>query len=441
MLNTYTNLSEFKDRMEENALHHNEKILELESKGCFDFFWNEVNKDINSPGYGLIRDRVPHDSYIASIASVGFGLTAIIIGVERAWISYEEGFERIAGTLNSLINNAQHINGFFYHFVDIRTGKRAWQSEVSNIDTAIAICGALSAGEYFGGIIKDKAEELYERVNWEWYRDKNRNQFYMGYSPEKGFEGWWDFYAEQMMMYFLGAASPTYPVNSEMFYDFTRHESSYGNSPSFINSWFGSIFTYQFSHAFFDFRNTKDREGVDWYENSVAATINNRNYCIDYSVKYKTFNENSWGLTACDGPHGYSGRYGAAPSGSIPRGRHNLEHRNDGTVTPCGAAGSIVFTPHEVIDSMNYYYDNFPRLWGKYGFRDAYNLDVTPAWFGEDYIGIDKGITLLMIENYRTGFVWNLFMKNKYARLGMELCGVNKPDVDEEKESTEVIVA
>jgi hypothetical protein len=410
--------------MEVTVMIRHEELLELESRACFEFFWKEVNTDKNSPGFGLIRDRVPSDGTMASIAAVGFGLTAIVVGVERGWIEYRQGYERTLGTLNTLWNNVEHVNGFYYHFIDINTGRRYRNCEVSNVDTAIAICGALTAAEYFGGEVKERAQQIYERVNWEWFRDPARNQFYMGYSPEKGFEGYWDFYAEQMMMYFLGAASPTYPVNSDMFYSFIRHEATYNNDLSFINSWYGSIFTYQFSHAWFDFKGLVDKDGVDWWQNSVKASIASRQYCIDESKKYKTFGENSWGLTACDGPYGYSGRYGAPPSGSKLMGKYNTHHRNDGTIPTCGAAGSIVFTPVEAINALSYYYENFPQLWGKYGFKDAYNLDVSPAWFAEDYIGIDKGITLLMIENYRTNLVWDIFMKNKYVQLGIERCGL-----------------
>lgn len=411
-------------------------ILELETRKSFEFFWNEATTDKSKQGYGLIRDRVPRGEGLASIASVGFGLTAITIGVERGFITKKEGFERVLGTLNTLWNNTEHVNGFFYHFVDMETGKRHGRSEVSNIDTAIAICGAISAGEYFGGEIKELAEKIYKRVNWQWFVDKKRNMFYMGYSPEDGFGGHWDFYAEQLMMYFLAAASPTYPVNSNMFYSFIRHTDSYKNGPSFINSWIGSIFTYQFSHAWFDFRNTSDGEGVNWWENSVIASLSARQYCIYNHDNFKTFGENSWGLTACDGPYGYSGRYGAPPSGSEEMGCPNTEHRNDGTITPCGAAGSIVFTPEESIDALDYYYENFPELWGKYGFNDSYNLDVKPVWFAEDCIGINKGITILMIENYRTGCVWNTFMKSGYIKQGMLLCGIrNIGDTETKKEA------
>ncbi len=394
-----------------------EELLDAESKGCFRFFWNEANQDRNSPGYGLIADRAPGAPGVCSVASVGFGLTALAIAANRDWVDAKAAFERAEGTLQTLLQHAQQENGFFYHFLDMSTGKRIRNSEVSIIDTALALTGAIAAGEYFGGTVKELAHEAYARVNWSWYRNEDTNQFYMGYSPERGFFGAWDAYAEQFMMYFLAAASPAHPVNPEMFYTFKRLRGSYGELPEFIYTWLGSLFTFQFSHAWFDLRNVVDRDGVDWWENSVIATKVNRQYCIDHHSAFKTFGENAWGLTACDGPHGYSGRYGCAPSGY-----HNEQHRPDGTVPPAGAAGSIVFTPKDSIAALRYYLQ-FPELWGEYGFKDGYNHDTSPHWYASDVIGIDKGITLLMIENYRSEFVWKTFMKNEYARKGMELIG------------------
>lgn len=398
---------------------NDEELMELESKKSFEFFWKETNSNVNSLGYGLTRDRAPGNPNACSVASIGFGLTAYVIGAERGWVTKEEAYNRTLGTLNTLLNNAENVNGFFYHFLDMNTAKRFDKSEVSIIDTAIAVNGAFTAGEYFGGEIKEKAEKIYERVDWEWYRDPNRNQFYMGYSPEKGFSGWWDFYAEQLMLYVLGAASPTHPISSDMFYSFTRNYATYGDYPEFIHSWFGSIFTYQFSHAWIDFNNKTDKKGVNWWTNSVIASKSNRQFCIDNDSKFKTFGPNSWGLTASDGPDGYEGRYGAAPSGFS-----NDQHRIDGTIPPAGALGSIVFTPEESLKAMRNYYENYPNLFGEYGFKDAYNLDKSSPWYASDVIGIDKGITLLMIENYRSNLVWNYYMSNKYVQSGIRKIGV-----------------
>jgi hypothetical protein len=244
--------------------------------------------------------------------------------------------------------------------------------------------------------------------------------FYMGYHPGEGFKGHWDFYAEQLMMYFLAAGSPTHPLDKEMFYSFIRHTGSYGDGQPFIHSWFGSIFTYQFSHAWFDLRNRTDKEEIDWWENSVHASIASRQFAIDQSKLYDTYGPDAWGFTASDAPHGYEGLYGSPPSGYS-----NDAHRVDGTLAPAGALGSIVFTPVESIAALKHYY-TIPELIGDYGLKDAYNTARTPAWFGKDVIGIDKGITLLMIENYRTGFVWNWFMKNEYVKNGLDTVGLSE---------------
>jgi len=245
-------------------------ILDLESRGCFDFFCMESNLEPDSSGFGLIRDRAPGSPDVASIASVGFGLSALVIGCERGWIPEKSARERALCTLYTLMK-METMNGFYYHFIDMHNGSRYWQSEVSVIDTAILIAGALTAGEYFGGVVKELAENIYMRVNWDWYVDKNSSLFYMGYLPESGHFGSWDFYAEQLMMYFLGAGSPTYPVSGDLMYKFQRHWDSYGAAEPFIYTPVGSLFTYQFSHAWFDLRNTVDKSGVDWFKNSIAA--------------------------------------------------------------------------------------------------------------------------------------------------------------------------
>jgi len=383
-------------------------ILEIEEKLSFDFFWNEVSKTEN--GYGLIRDNTKHN--IASIASVGFGLSAIPIGIERKWITKEEGYNRAFKTLNTFLYNVEQKEGFYLHFVDMKNGKRVWNSEVSVIDTSIFLMGALTVAEYFKGEIYALFEEIYERVNWQWYTDKNKNMFYMGYWYESGFHGYWDGYAEQLMMYIMGAASPTYPVDPILYYSFNRNLGRYKNY-ELIYTWTGSIFTYQYSHAWIDFRNKKDKLGVDWFKNSILATKASRQYSIDNSHIYKSFSENSWGLTACDSPDGYRGDFGAPPSA-----HNNTENKTDGTIPPAGAIGSIVFTPDEVIEAMKYY-DTLENLKCKYGFKDAFNLDKN--WYSDVVIGIDKGISLLMIENYRTGMIWDLVMKNKYIKRGLAL--------------------
>lgn len=386
------------------------QIVEDEMKGSFDFFWEQANTTPGSSGFGLVRDRYPGSESIASIASTGFGLTAYLIGINKGYITEQEGYERVNQTLDTLLAMDRE-EGFYYHFVDIESGKRAWESEVSSIDTSILMMGVLSVGEYFGGEIGEKAYQIYDTVNWPWFLDDNRQMFYMAYRPEKGFEGHWDFYAEQLMMYVLAAGSVTHPVDEVPYYTFTRHVASYGDGEPFIHSWFGSLFTYQYSHAWIDFRDYVDREGVNWFDNSIKASLAQYNFAVDMDSKYETLGPNAWGLTACDGPNGYNGRYGAPPSGF-----DNQQHYVDDTIAPCAAIASMIFTPKQSEQALQNY-ASIPELKGKYGFYDAYNL--TEDWFDSDVIGIDKGITLLMLANAENNFVYEIMMQNETILNGL----------------------
>jgi len=386
------------------------QIVEDEMKGSFDFFWEQANTTPGSSGFGLVRDRYPGSESIASIASTGFGLTAYLIGINKGYITEQEGYERVSQTLDTLLAMDRE-EGFYYHFVDIESGKRVWESEVSSIDTSILLLGVLSVGQYFGGEIEVKARQIYDAVNWPWFLDDNRQMFYMAYRPEKGFEGHWDFYAEQLMMYILAAGSVTHPVDEVPYYTFTRHVASYGDGEPFIHSWFGSLFTYQYSHAWIDFRDYVDREGVNWFDNSIKASLAQYNFAVDMDSKYETLGPNAWGLTACDGPNGYNGSYGAPPSGF-----DNQQHYVDDTIAPCAAIASMIFTPKQSEQALQNY-ASIPELKGKYGFYDAYNL--TEDWFDSDVIGIDKGITLLMLANAENNFVYEIMMQNETILNGL----------------------
>ena len=281
--------------------YHGKKLIMKELKKSYNFFIKEANTNKSSNGYGLIRDKTKLADHIASIASVGYGLAALIIGINHKWISYKEAYERADKTLDTFLNNVEGINGFYYHFVNINNGKREWNCEISIIDTAIFICGAITVGEYFGGRIQQKAEILYKKINWKWYTNKETNYFYMGYTPEKGFWGKWDMYAEQLMTYILGVSSPTFPIDTSMYYEFKRKKASYKNIEDIIYTYCGTLFTYQFSHCWIDFRNIIDKDNINWFENSIKATKANKQYCIDNKTRFKTYGENSWGLTSCIG--------------------------------------------------------------------------------------------------------------------------------------------
>lgn len=388
-------------------------VIEYEMRGAFDFFWEQANQDTASAGFGLIRDRYPGSAGIASLAAVGFGLTAYVIGVEKGYLAYDAAYARVNGTLDTLLA-LDRVEGFYYHFVDLATGERAWGSEVSSIDTGLLLMGVLCAGQYFGGEVARKAQALYAAVNWPWFLDAERQMFYMAYRPEpgRGFEGHWDFYAEQLLLYVLAAGSPTYPVGDVPYYTFTRHTAGLPDGQPFIHSWFNSIFTYQYSHAWIDFRGRTDRQGVNWFDNSVAAALAHIDYAARMDRKYETLGPLAWGLSACDGPDGYNGRYGAPPSGY-----DNAQHVIDDTIPPYGAIGSILFVPEQAQAAMLNYY-TLERLKGRYGFQDAYNLSAD--WFASDVIGIDKGITLLMLANYQSGLVHGVMLNSAPIRAGLE---------------------
>jgi hypothetical protein len=403
-------LLSLKDVEGRNLKLTDEELLELISHKAFNFFWENQN-----PKTGLFADA--SGSGDASIASTGFGLTALCIGAERGWVDKNEAKNRALKCINTFIKNPNDPNniiaegkyGFFYHFLNPRTATRAGGCEVSTIDTALLLCGILTAGEYFGGEIKEAAENVYKTVEWDKLLDKTPNLFYMGWSPEKGYSEWrWDTYTDEtVIINLLAIGSPTHPVSPDVFYAWPRKNGRYKNGQPFIYSWQGALFTYQYAHAWFDFRNKVDKEGVDWWKNSVDATKAGIEFCLDNGQQYKGFGKNSWGISGYYTPSGYTMSHGFPPCLSENPGY-------DGTITPSGPAGSIVFTPIESLDALRNFYNNLPKLWGPHGFKDSFNLDNN--WYSPLYFGLGEGITLLMIENFRTGFVWEYFNKNEHIK-------------------------
>ncbi len=384
------------------------ETLKKELKGSYNFFIDLSNYKKDSPGYGLSQDKFS-DANLCSIASVGYKLSALVIGVENDWLDYDKAKIEALRTLKT-IANLEKIEGFYYHFIDINSGLRKHNSEISTIDTSIMIAGCLLVGQYFGDEVYEIADSLYKKINFPWIVDKRNNQFYFGYKKEQGFFGYWDYYAEQLMLYILGAGSPTYPIGLDVYNSFVREKGNYKENKDIIYSWFGSLFTYQLSHAWLDFRNKIDRDGINWFDNSIKATLANRDFCIDYNHQYPSFNENSWGITACVYEKGYQGEHGAEPA------HHNIYLHNDGTIAPYGAVSSIVFTPEHSINALKHYY-SIPYLVGKYGLKAAYRIDQDKkVWYSEDFLGIDKGLTMLMIDNYLNQNTWKILNGNEYIK-------------------------
>jgi len=405
-------------------------FLDLVQRTAFDFFWMEAN-----PANGLIKDRSASGAP-CSIASVGFGLTAICIAIDHGWITREAGRTRVLNTVKTFWEKPQGrestgtigYKGFFYHFLDMNTALRAWNSELSSIDSALLLAGILYAKQYFTEAdslenkIRALADSIYYRVDWPWMRNFQPN-LAGGWFPETGFiDFWWRGYNEAMIMNILGLGSPTHPIPTSTWNAWTggyAWQTHYG----FSYIVFPPLFGHQYSHCWIDFRGIQDAymrgKGIDYFENSRRATLAQRAYCIAHPEK--GYSENVWGITACDGPNGYRAR-GAPPA-----------ENDDGTIAPTAAGGSIPFTPQESIAALRYMYDTYKnQIWMKYGFRDAFNLNQD--WWGPDVIGIDEGPIIVMIENYRTGRVWESFMQNADIQRGLERAGFAiVTSVDEKK--------
>ena len=397
--------------------------IDKELKGCFNYFTFSTNYTVGSAGYGLTRDRLTNSS-MASIAATGFLLASYPVFVEQNYITKEQGFEYADKTLDTLLAIQADADtsraGCISHFVNMSTGKRTGTSEVSTIDTAILVSGAITAGEYFKGTVQTKANSLWSNVDFNQYKTTKGGKSYisMGTSaPNVSTQlGAWDYYAEQLMIYILGAGNPNqnHRISATFYKNIAKNTGSYGGI-SHIYSWFGSIFTYQFSQAFFNFKKYNDNKGRNWYENSVNASKTAYQYCVDNKDKIKTFSETAWGLTACDAPLGYNGDLGAPPRGWTP---NYIEYtQQEGTIAPTGALGSMPFTPKESIGALKYY-QSLPGLCdADFGLRDSFNLDFNGnEWYDPDYIGIDKGIEVLQLYNFKNeDFVSNLAMNNSYV--------------------------
>jgi hypothetical protein len=397
-----------------------EAFLDLVQRTAFDYFWHEAN-----PQNGLIKDRSSNAS-LSSIAAVGFGLSALTVGLDRGWISREAGRERVLTTLEFLWKSRQgpqadatSYKGFYYHFLDMHTGRRAHGAELSTIDTALLLGGVLHVQQYFDqpdateAKIRALANDLYRRVEWPWMQVRLAKLCH-GWSPETGFLPYdWGGYNEAMILYVLALGSPTFPITPEAWAAWT---SSYTWQTHYDQAFvvFPPLFGHQYSHVWIDFRGIQDpymrAKGLDYFENSRRATLANRAYAIANPYGWADYGENVWGLTASDIPSSYKAR-GAPPPES-----------DDGTITPTAAGGSFAFTPRESLAALRYMYATYrPQLWGPYGFKDAFN--PTQKWFASDYLAIDQGPILLMIENYRTGRIWQVFMQHAAIQRGLARAG------------------
>jgi len=374
----------------------------------FLYFWEQSGRLT-----GIVKDRanvpINYRSVLGSIAATGFGLTAICIGQKRGFISWSQARDRVALTLRSLANWQPNHRGFFYHWINIDTGERVLDSEVSSVDTAILLCGVLMCRTHFQDEeISRFATLIFDRVEWTWLSE-DTSLLPHGWTPELGFLPYhWDLYSELMMLYLLGLGSSTHPLPAETWNVWKRTTFEY-DGLRYIGS-FGPLFVHQYSQAWFDFRKKRDQY-ADYFENSVTATDVHRRFCLDLAKQFPDYSDDLWGITASDSMRGYEVWGGPPRTGSI-----------DGTISTSAAAGSLAFQPMaclRVIKTIKKRYG--ASAWNRYGFVNAFN--PLKNWYDSDVIGIDTGITMLMAENARTGFVWETFMKNPEAVRGMERAG------------------
>jgi hypothetical protein len=388
-----------------------DKFLDELEKANFQFFWEQAGKQS-----GLIKDRcnvLKNDTTgVASSAATGFGLTALCIGQKRGFVSLADAQERVVATLRFLWKKMPTHRGFFYHFADLNTGGRMWDSEVSSVDTAILLCGILTCRRHFPehSEISLLAYEIFNRVDWTWLSE-DTSLLPHGWTPEIGFLPYrWDYYSEMMMMYLLGLGSTSHPLPAEAWNAWKRTKFEY-DGIRYIGS-FAPLFVHQYSQAWFDFRGKRDKY-ADYFENSKLATEAHRRFCLELNKQFPDYSDDLWGISASDSENGYV-IWGGPPSiGPI-----------DGTVVPSAAAGSLPFLPQPVVRVLKNIKDHYGRAWSRYGFVNAFN--PLKNWYDSDVVGIDVGITMLMAENARTGFVWETFMKNPEAQRGMQRAGFKK---------------
>jgi hypothetical protein len=398
------------------------RLLDDLQRRAFLYFWEQAD-----PRTGLVADRAGADGgpssnarsrHVASIAATGFGLSGICVAERRGWVTRDEAYARVLATVRCLAETMPHQRGFFYHFVDMRTGQRVWDCELSSIDTALLMAGVLTArGHYPGTEVERLATLVYERVDWPWMLAGGKT-LSMGWKPEGGpggtfLESRWEHFSEHPILYLLGLGSPTHPLPPECWRAWRRGPEVTYAGRTFLQH--PPLFVHQFPHAWLDFRGRRDFDGRDFWKNSVDATLAHRQFCIDLGArgdrKFAKYNERLWGITSSDSAKGYVGWGGPPATPDL-----------DGTVVPCAAAGSLPFAPPECLDALRHLREAYGKTaWKRYGFVDAFN--PATGWTGPDVVGIDQGITLLMAENHRSGWVWECFGRNEEVARAFERAG------------------
>lgn len=417
----------------------------------FDFF-----RDTTDRRTGLAPDRWPTPSF-SSIAAIGFSLTAWPIGVVNGWMTRGEARARTLAALEFITaapqgpgaSGVSGYKGFFYHFLDMASGLRFRQTELSTIDTTLMLGGILFAQTWFDGDdaqerrIRGLAEALYRAVDWTWIMP--RGTFVgMGWHPETGFiPSDWDIYNEGMLLYLLALASPTHAIPRSTWRALTRRfEASWTDRWGPAHLHFPALFIHHYSHMFVDFRGIREpyiaSKGIDYFENTRRATQAQRLYAIANPGKFAGYGADCWGLTACDGPGDFRATIDGRAREFYSYSARGPGDRDDGTIAPTAALGSIAFAPEIVIPAANAMHARYGKgIYGRYGFWDSFNPTLTDAsapmqhgkvvpgvgWVDGDHLGIDQGPILGGIENWRSGLIWKTMRRNPHIRRGLERAG------------------
>lgn len=413
-----------------------ERLHELQ-RNTFRYFWEEAN-----PENGLLSDNTSGKDVPASIAGIGLALASYPVAAERAFVPRAQAASRALTTLRFFWNSQQDeapdatgYRGFFYHFLDVRSGRRAMQSELSTIDTTILIAGALTAAAYFDHDtgeereIRALAEALYRRIEWNWARGGDLTVGH-GWRPESGFlKSRWTGYNEALILYLLGLGSPTHPLPKAAYPAWTADyhwKKLYGHQFLFA----GPLFIHQLSHIWIDFRGIQDafmrNHAIDYFENSRRAAYVQQQYAIHNPREFKGYGEWCWGITASDGPgpairrvNGVKRRFSGYQARGVPYGP------DDGTLAPWAAAACLPFAPEIVLPALHHFHEMYPEMVSEYGLSCSFNptfrerSGARSGWISKGHFALDQGPVLLMIENYRSGLIWRLMRRNPYVIQGL----------------------
>ena len=418
-----------------------EHLLNTLQRESFEYFLNEVN-----PANGLVLDRTEPGTP-ASIAAVGLALSAYPIGVERGFMSRDDAIRRTLTTLRFFRDapqgpapSATGYKGFYYHFLDLQTGLRAGEYELSTVDTALLLAGMLSAAAYFQQDAEDEqeirkmADELYRRVDWQWAQNGGATVTH-GWTPERGFLPYrWEGYDEALILYMLGLGSPTYPLPPESYAAWcSTYEWRKVYDYEYLYA--GPLFTHQFSHVWIDFRGIQDgfmrEKQIDYFENSRRATYAQREYAVRNPGDFDGYGASCWGLTASEGP---------GPATRLIRGRDRTffdyvargvpDGPDDGTLAPWAVATSLPFAPDIVISSLEHLIHGLKLKEGhRYGFKSTFNPTFPDSsgklfgWMSKWHYGINQGPIALMVENHRSGLLWDLMRQCPYLTVGLRRAG------------------